>query len=219
MYTFICEDSISGVFSGIYEAWAGKYNRNEIRIKAGGIDNYELFMEYKQIKNTIQWSQKVANTIRKRFGEETYQQICYALWSSGEDKADAVYQMIRYGIENHCGYELQNHLTNPSIQRVFELFRATNNEAHHYLGFLRFVQLDTGVLYAKIRPRNYVLEPLSVHFADRIPGENWIIHDSVRRIVAIHPALEDWFISDAKSVDKVMETVRGRVSTDVEAVL
>lgn len=205
MYTFVCEDSISGVFCGIYEAWAGKFNRDEIRMKAGNVKNYELFMEYKTIDNKLELAQKVANTIIRRFGEETYEMLCYALWSESEDKADAVYRMVRYGLEKKCGYDLKNHLTEPSVQRTFELFRTCYNEAHHYLGFVRFAELESRVLYAEIKPKNYVLEPLAVHFADRIPGENWIIHDSIRRKVVFHRAFGDWLVIDEQSVVNLIQ--------------
>lgn len=205
MYTFVCEDSISGVFSGIYEVWAGKYDRSIVKLKAGDIDNYELFMEYRYIKNDMQLALKVSNTIKRRFGEEVYEMICYALWSSGEDKADVVYQMIRYGIENNCGVQLKNHLTHSAIQRVFQLYRSVYNEAHHYLGFLRFAELENGVLYGEIRPKNQVLEAVAVHFADRLPGESWIIHDSIRRRAVVHQAFSQWLVVDEQLVLDVIQ--------------
>lgn len=205
MYTLVCEDSVSGVLSGIYEVWAGRYNRNKIKLKAGDIENYELFMEYRYVGNDMLLAVKVADTIKQRFGEETYEMICYALWSSEEDKADAVYQMVRYGIENRCGAELRNHLTQPFVRRVFQLFRRVHNEAHHYLGFLRFAELENGVLYGEVRPKNQILEPLALHFADRLPGEHWLIHDSIRQKVAVHRALDEWLVVDEVLVSDMIQ--------------
>ncbi|MCI8372825.1 MAG: DNA metabolism protein [Lachnospiraceae bacterium] len=208
MYTFLCEDSISGIFSGIYEAWAGRYNRQEVFLKTGGIGNYELFMEYKTIDNSLVLGQKVARSIKTRFGEETYEWICYALWSWQEDKANAVYQMVRYGIEHKFGFGLKNHLTEPSIQRVMEIGLAAYNEAHHYLGFVRFEQLESGILYAKINAKNYVLELLADHFADRLPAENWVIHDESRKKAVIHPSLGEWLVTDETSVKGLIRSRR-----------
>lgn len=204
MYTFLCENSIDGVFSGIYEVWAGRYNRDEVRIKAGDIVNYELFMEYKTIETNREKGQKVANTIVRRFGKDAYELICYALWSGADDKAEAVYQMVRYGIEKGYGYELKNHLTNPFIHRVFQLSRMTSNEAHHYLGFVRFAELENCVLYAEVKPKNYVLEPLAVHFSDRLPGENWMIHDSIRGLAVVHQAFGEWTVTTADLVEQLI---------------
>lgn len=205
MITLLCEDSISGVFSAIYEAWAGRYNREELHVRAGGIDNYEMFMEYRQVETAQEQAAKVARTLQKQFGEKAYEKICYALWSNGEDKADAVYGMVRFGIENHCGYAIHNYLTEEPVCRVFQLSRGSFAEAHHYLGFIRFAQLDNGILYAAIEPKNNVLEPVAVHFEDRLPGENWVIHDKTRGCVAVHQAGDMWLIADEQ---RVMEQIR-----------
>lgn len=200
MYTFLCEDSIDGILSGIYEAWAGGYCRDDIVMKAGTAGNYQLFMEYKKIPTDRVLAGKVADTVRRRFGEEIYEEICYALWSREEDKADAVYRMIRYGIESRRGRGIGDDLTQESVQRTFQLFRNVHNEAHHYLGFLRFAELENHILYAEAEPRNYILEPLAAHFADRMPGENWIICDKGRGKVALHQAFGQWLIAEENMV-------------------
>ena len=46
MKVLVCEDSVIGIYSAIYEAWAGKYNRNELEIKIQGKFNLEFFKEY-----------------------------------------------------------------------------------------------------------------------------------------------------------------------------
>lgn len=201
MITFLCEDSISGVFSGIYEAWAGHYNREEIRMRTGAVGNYELFMEYKNIPCSLPEGEKVSKRLRRQFGEETYEKLCYALWSGAEDKADVVYQMVKYGLEHRCGANLQHLLTVDCISRVDRLYQNAFNEGHHYLGFLRFRELKNGMLYAAVEPKNYILDVLSSHFTDRLPGENWMIHDRARNLAAVHSAGGDWFTVDAKAVE------------------
>lgn len=202
MLTLLCEDSISGVFSAVYEAWAGGYRRDELRVRVGAIDNYELFMEYKRIATVEEHAGKVAHTILRRFGEHAYESICYAIWSDSPDKADAVYRMIRYGIEHKCGYELHNHLTEDSIRRVFELRRASYHEAHRYLGFLQFTELENGLLYGVIEPEHYILEPVAMHFADRLPQEGWIVYDKTHQRTALHPAGGMWIVTEAEQVLK-----------------
>ncbi|MBO5112249.1 MAG: DUF4130 domain-containing protein, partial [Lachnospiraceae bacterium] len=36
------------------------------------------------------------------------------------------------------------------------------------------------------------------HFADRLPLENFVIHDEVRNIFAVHPAGKEWFLMQGK---------------------
>ena len=46
MYIFLCEDSIDGIFTGIYDAWASKYGHANISLTTCPPDNYVLFCEY-----------------------------------------------------------------------------------------------------------------------------------------------------------------------------
>lgn len=204
MLTLLCDDSIDGVFSAIYEAWAGGYNRDELMIRIGDIWNYELFMEYKHVKICLEHSNKVGRTLRRMFGEEVYEDICYALWTRQEDRADAVFKMVKYGIEHKYGRRIRNHLTHNAAERVFELSRSTSREAHHYLGFIRFARLQSGILYAQIEADNYVLEAVATHFADRLAGEDWIIHDSGYAKAVVHRAYKGWIIAEEKKIDKII---------------
>ena len=90
--------------------------------------------------------------------------------------------------------QLMGNLANPAIHRVFELARFTANEAHYHLEFLRFRELENGILYAEIGPKNNVLTFIVPHFADRFPLENFVIYDERRNIYAMHPARGDWYL-------------------------
>ena len=164
MYTFICENSIEGVFTGVYDAWASKYGHKNIRLITGNVDNYELFQEYITVTPHTVKSQKVARTLIKRFGPKVYEDICLAILSNeltarkhGLDKADCIYRTILLGFSMRDGSKVLTALGEPYVHRVFELSRATNMEAHHLLGFLRFSELENGVLFSTIHPRNDVL--------------------------------------------------------------
>lgn len=194
MYKLVCKDSVEGILSGIYEAWSGGYPRHEVSLWSGEIQNYELFTEYVVIEENEEYANKVKRTILRLFGMETLEAVYYAIWSDREDKADAVYHMVLCGIEQHIGKNLHMHLADPYIQRVFELTRMVSNEAHHYLGFLRFSELEQGILYAEIEPKHYVIEQLAEHFTDRLPAENWMIYDRRRQLAAIHQCQKGWLL-------------------------
>ena len=85
---------------------------------------------------------------------------------------------------------------------VFELSRATEAESHHLLGFLRFSELENGVLFATIHPKNNVLPVLGEHFTDRLPMENFLIYDEVRRLAIIHKAGKHYLIADASTLNQ-----------------
>ncbi len=62
------------------------------------------------------------------------------------DKADAIYETILLALASGDGQKVLLSLGEPCVYRIFELCRATNREACHHLEFLRFSELENGVL-------------------------------------------------------------------------
>ena len=85
----------------------------------------------------------------------------------------------------------------PPVCRVFELHRRVSREARYFLEFLRFAQLDNGLLFSRIKPKSNVLSLISPHFADRLSGENWIIWDEGRDWISLHEKNKGWILSEA----------------------
>lgn len=205
MYIFFCEDSIDGIFTGIYDAWASRYGHRNICLTTNNTtDSYNLFHVYSHVKTDPEKSQKVAKTIRNRLGIEVYYQICEAASSSIEkinqkehlSKADAIYKTIVLGLSLIDGSKVLNYLGDPNVNYVFKLSRSTANEAHHLQGFLRFAELENGVLFAKIHPRHHVLPILAEHFTDRFPMEDFIIYDESHQLAAIHKKKKQYILAE-----------------------
>lgn len=184
----ICEDSQEGIFTGIYAAYEWKCDPEVTILQVGEEENLRLFASYRHVAPDGIKAEKVARTIRRRFGEECYEQICYALSSWEKDKGQAVYRTVAEGLSGRVKGVLLDHLSNDYVRRTFELSRGAGNEAHHLLGFLRFMETEEGILYGEIGPKNHVLPFLMPHFADRFPGENFVIRDKGRNVYGIHPA-------------------------------
>lgn len=226
MYTFICEDSPNGILSGIYDAWAFKIEQNH-RIRSGDttgnstfcthgdisllcqeVDNYQLFCDYLPVDASPEKSDKVARTILNRLGMEFYETILNAILAIAPerkcdiDKADAVYKTVVYALNSSAGAQVLNDLANPYIHRIFTLSRATHTEAHHLMGFLRFSELENGVLFSTIHPKNNALPFLAEHFTDRLPQENFIIYDENRQTAAVHSAGKNFMLIDASDLNQ-----------------
>ena len=232
MYTFICEDSPNGIFSGIYDAWDFKVNQNkkypagstatdtssriyphacsheDIHVVCHEPDNYQLFYEYIHVETSTEKSDKVARTIQCRLGSEFYDAILNAILSivpakkNDLDKADAIYHTLVLGLNTAAGARAIHDLSNPYVHRLFTLSRATANEAHHLLGFLRFSELENGVLFSTIHPKNNALPILAEHFTDRLPQENFMIYDENRQLAAVHAAGKNFMLVDASGIDQ-----------------
>lgn len=193
MRVYQCEDSLEGIFTAVYNAYEDRSDINDTLISI--TQELYLFAEYIPVETDQRKALKVINTLRRRFGEGDYMSICMALASSDAEKAQCVYRTIVLGLDKNTlpGHLLDN-LADNSVNRVFSLARGANNEYLHLRGFTRFAELEQGILYSKIGPKNNVLTFLMPHFADRFPMENFILYDEKRELFGIHPAGKEWFL-------------------------
>ena len=193
-YYLICEDSLEGIFTGIYDAYLKKIPHEQIHICLGEDENYRLFATYETCFPNKKKAASVAKTVIKQFGEEVYLAICQALASKEPDKGEAIYKTIVEGFSMKNKRDIMGNLSNIYIHRTFELARFTANEAHYHVEFLRFKELENGILYAVIGPKNNVISFIAPHFADRLPLENFVIHDDIRNVFVVHPAKGEWYL-------------------------
>lgn len=209
MYIFLCEDSTDGIFTGVYDAWASRLGHANISLSTHEPDNYSLFDEYIRVHTDYDKSEKVARTLQRRMGNETYQELCQAVSAQEQrsnqkhmDKADAIYKTIVLALSLPDAGKVFHYLGEPYVNRTFGLSLSTGNEAHHLLGFLRFQELENGILFAQIHPKNDVLPFLGEHFSDRMPQENFMIYDATRGLAVLHPKGKGFFITDTGELNQ-----------------
>lgn len=213
MYNFICEDSLDGILTGIYDAWSFKIqhpnlSHEDIRLISKEPDNYELFCEYLTITPDAVKAEKVSQTLLTKLGREFYEAILKAALSrepSGKkdmDKADAIYKTVVLALRSPEAEKVLLYLGVPCVFRVFSLSRATHMEAHHLMGFLRFSELKNGVLFSTIHPKNHTLPILAEHFTDRFPQEDFMIYDETRSLAAVHRAGKNYMLVDASDLNQ-----------------
>lgn len=190
----ICEDSIEGIFTGIYDAYALREGHEHIHIQIGEEENLRLFASYLYIRPDSVKTRKVAETIRRRLGEKTYFDICQALATADAGKGEAVYRTIVDGITRGSGMKVMENLTNPYVEQTFRLARNASNEIHRMLEFVRFKELEQGILFSRIAPECNIVSFIMPHFADRLPIENFIIYDEKHEIYGVHPAGKEWYL-------------------------
>lgn len=213
---FLCENSIEGILTGVYDAWAEALSSGlghaRCRLQTELLQP-ELFCTYRETAPDMEKAGKVIRTLRKRLGEEVYECLCYAMASREPDKAEAVYKTIVVGLSMKQGYRVLDKVTDPYVARCFDLKRNVGSEIHRELEFLRFQELRSGVLLAKIHPKNDVLMYLGPHFSDRLPLENFLIYDMSRRKALFHEKEKDWYMMEALELDAGKA---GRISTEEE---
>lgn len=185
-YILQCEDSIEGIFSAVYAAWELKYGHENTSIQVTGFagQNIELFSNYVHLTPDAEKAAKVLNTIRRTCSDTAYERLFRAACADAADKGDAIYRYIQTALR--MGNRVLNHLTDPAVARVMELSRAVGNAEHHYLGFLRFIEIPGNILLARYAPKPRLTELIMPHFADRFPEERFVIWDTTRNVAGVH---------------------------------
>lgn len=193
-----CEDTPESIFSGIYDAGKSKYGHDYIRLEILSEtepENIELFSEYVTVTSDPEKEKKVLRSVKKLISPRVYFQLLRVVCSDAPDKADVMYHYIVYGFA--MGENVVDALQIPCVHRMFELDRNVGNEAHYFLEFLRFQEVNIqghSLLFATFEPRNRVLSLVTDHFADRLNPEWFIIYDKRHREAAFHSPLERWYI-------------------------
>lgn len=197
MRVYRCEDTPEGIFTAVYDAGKSAYGHDHIRLEVimpESEQNYTLFSEYVDVQPDPEKMQKVLRTVRSRISETAYEYIMTAAGSRQPDKADVIYHFIVYGFA--LGRKVTEALHVPWVQRMFEIYRRSRNEAHYYLEFIRFEEISwqgQAVLYAVIEPENEVIDTVASHFTDRLNPEWFIIYDKTHHKAAFHNPGRRWY--------------------------
>lgn len=206
---YMCEDSIDGIFTAIYDAWSSKYGHDNIRIDIQKEENQsyniELFSEYIHVITDHEKAIKVANSIKNKISMDAFDMACHAAWSDSDDKGDVIYRFLILGFA--VGAKIVDSLANDVVMKIFTMNRNVDNEAHHFLGFIRFSESSGNILLSKIKPQNDILRLLAPHFSDRLSNENFIIYDETRKTAIVHKTGYPWIytLADNLKLEKFSE--------------
>lgn len=200
---YICENTPDGIFTALYEVWTEKNRDDRVLIRPEGVYTYELFATYHHIKTDMEKAVKVARSIRSKISGEAYRQVYAASLSREEDKIEAIFAFLKLGFQK--GSRVTDMHGRSEVCRMFELCRNVTNEANTFQEFLRFAELENGVLLARIKPLNFVLPLMADHFQDRFPEENFAIIDDNSEMGVFHQQGKGWFLSpvDEESIEKI----------------
>ena len=85
---------------------------------------------------------------------------------------------------------MRNMQADPRVLEATDLISKVTRELHRMKGLLRFMENADGVLYAPYSPDNDITDMLAVHFAERLGGQKFVIHDVKRKIAALYDGEE-----------------------------
>lgn len=145
-------------------------------------------------------SDKVIGAIREKLGEEVLQTIMYAYFSEDANAGTIIYRFVRVAFK--MGPSCLGYRAHDDIGPVLDLYRKVTWESHHLLGLIRFVELDSGILYSQFEGTHDVLTILGSHFFGRLSGERWVLHD-LKRSKAVICNSESWFVQDVEVPENI----------------
>lgn len=207
---YICENTPDGIFTAIYDAWEARIPEESLSILADGEYEMELFAEYRYVETDMEKAVKVARSVSRKISSEAYRQIYAASLSYEEDKIMAIYQFLKLGFK--VGARVTDMHAKPEVCRMFGLCRNVVNESHSFREFVRFSELENGILLARIKPKNFVLPLMAGHFADRFPEEHFVIIDDNSEMGIFHERGKQWFLSpiDREAIERLWRSERSQ---------
>lgn len=135
---FQCEDSMEGILTGVYDAWASRVGHDRVKLEAGPDHEMELFSEYRRVETDGEKAEKVAGTTRRRMGQNCWESIYQA--TLAEEKGKSGGSLPERGAGAFPGPEEKRqrlppveNIQEPCIFQVMTLSRTVAREAHRYL--------------------------------------------------------------------------------------
>lgn len=189
MSVYSCDGTFNGFLCLLHES----SRRGEVPDSIlCGEDAQPLFFPPVEAPRDEDLAFRVRNALLARIPGRALTTAWYTLLSSLPDRGMTAYRYLSLAWSR--GRDGGEDLANPVIWRAFEARRAVSRERHRFLGLLRFSAVG-GILYAPFEPEADLLPLLGGHFASRLGGERWIIHDTRRNRAAVY-SRPSWRIAD-----------------------
>ena len=87
---YICTDTVTGIFSGIYDAWKAEGEEDTCGIALRGALEQQLFCDYVETVETEHKAVVVEAMIKKNLGRPAYWDIYHAALAADGGKGDAI---------------------------------------------------------------------------------------------------------------------------------
>ena len=188
------------MYSALHDAWK-ECRDGDAGIEVRGKTQQQLFCEYRTVAECEQKAVRLERMIKRYLGCNAYWDIYHALLSDDEAKGTAVFRAMQESRNIKDSKKIMDHLGNPDVAKVFALSRSVSNEAHMYEEFIRFRELENGILFSEITPKAQILTCVADHFTDRFPLENWMIYDKTHQVFLVHGAREQWGTCVGRAAD------------------
>lgn len=188
MKIFITDGTTEGFYTAVFYAYAE--NGSVITSQ----ENRQLSFDT-EIINVISDYEKAAR-VRARLDKlDRYASgdIDLALRSGDSLKEQAAFEYIKLIIQN--GRAVRKMLSLPAVIELNDIIGRVTGELHKMKGFMRFMETESGALYAPYSPDNDITDLIAPHFKARLGAQKFVIHDVRRKKAALSDGKE-WFMAE-----------------------
>lgn len=106
------------------------------------------------------------------------------LRSGEENREQTAFRYLKLIAQKKC--PVRTMLAETDALNAVESIRRVTFEIHRMKGFVRFIECESGALYAPVSPDNDICDLLLPHFRARLPEYPFVIHDVPRKKAAVY---------------------------------
>lgn len=183
MTYYITDGSEDCFYTAVFDAYK---NENCIITSQGDV---QLGLGYELIE--VERDENKAERVKRKLNlldAGALNDIKLVLKSCDPLKENIAFKYVKLIVKN--GGAVRNMQADPRVLEATDVISKVTGETHRMKGFLRFMENADGVLYAPYSPDNDITDMLSVHFAERLGGQKFVIHDVKRKIAALYDGNE-----------------------------
>lgn len=188
MKDYLYDGSFEGALTGIYQMFHDRVKSGEVRLVSTSTYQRDCFTIVTDVETDSLKAEKVTRWLLEAFGEVGFRRAAYAYLSEDEMYGTLLFSFLKK--MNHLGEKGLDFFADPDINRIYKLYNKVCRESHLLLGLIRFVELDSGILYATFEPTANILTLLTGHFKERLSNQIWVIHDTKRKMAAFYDGSE-----------------------------
>ncbi|MDR2192350.1 MAG: TIGR03915 family putative DNA repair protein [Endomicrobium sp.] len=156
-----------------------------------------LLLEQYFIETDAQKAERVKKFVKVKIGRDALEFLEELMFARFPQKEIYMLQFLRLGYKN--GAKTLNMLAEDAVDKLIKAAKFLRNESHLFKGFIRF-SVHGDILFAKIKPKNFVLPFIAPHFAQRFQNEKFLIYDETNKALCAY-SNKKYAISEVLDID------------------
>ena len=169
-----------GTVEGFLTAFVAAYSDPDAMLSSGG--QLPLGAEAVNIATDPEKAEKAKQRLLA-FDKRSMHDLSFLLRSGAIDRDEVALGYFKLLAEKKRPvFEMFSH---EEVRRADECIRRVGLEIHRMHGFIRFLETQSGALYAAFSPDNDIADLLVPHFRARLPHFPFVIHDVKRKKAAV----------------------------------